>query len=348
MQITKTKWGNINNKDIFLFRFLGSSGQYVEITNFGGIVHSWVCKDQNDIYSDVMLGCKDLQGYQNKHPYFGTIVGRCANRIAYGKFTLDDHDYILNCNLPPHHLHGGNVGFDKKIWDFEIINETQQASLILKTVSDDGEEGYPGKLELRVIYTYTEDNKLIINYKATTNKPTPINLTNHCYFNLTGNTEKNILDHELNIKSNLITESDEYLIPTGNILDITDSLLDFSTSTKIGQRMDLDHALIKYQKGYDHNFILKNEKKNELVATVKEPISGRVLHVYTDRPAIQLYTGNWLYGSEGKNGIYQDYSGFCLETQSFPDAVNHPNFPNSILRPGETFRSETIYHIISI
>jgi aldose 1-epimerase len=347
MQITKKIWGNIDNSDIILFKFSGSSGQYIEITNFGGIVHSWFCLDKNGKLEDILLGCKDLEGYQNRHPYFGAIIGRCANRIAHGKFSLDGQDYTLQCNLPPHHLHGGNVGFDKKIWDYEIINDAHQATLILKTVSQDGEEGYPGNLDLCVQYTYTDENQLIIKYEASTDKATPINLTNHGYFNLSGNTEKNILDHEMFIQSNHITESDSFLIPTGNFLDITDTVLDFSTSTKIGQRMDIGHELLKHQKGYDHNFLLDNGNKNEPVAIVKESISGRILKVYTDRPAIQLYTGNWLYGVDGKNGTYQDYAGFCLETQSYPDAPNHSNFPDSILRPGDTFNSETSYQVIT-
>ncbi len=345
MQITKTKWGNIDTIDIFLFKFLGSSGQYIAITNYGGIVHSWFCLDKNGKLEDVLLGCKDLEGYQNRHPYFGAIIGRCANRIAYGKFSLDGQDYTLQCNLPPHHLHGGNVGFDKKIWDYEIINDAHQATLILKTVSQDGEEGYPGNLDLCVKYTYTDENQLIIKYEATTDKPTPLNLTNHCYFNLSGNTNKSILDHEMFIQSNTVTESDLFLIPTGNILDIRDTVLDFSTSTNIGQRMDISHELLKHQKGYDHNFILNPENQNTPVAIAKEPITGRILKVYTDRPAIQLYTGNWLYGLDGKNGTYQDYAGFCLETQCYPDAPNHLHFPNSILRPGEVFISETTYKV---
>jgi aldose 1-epimerase len=346
MLITKIKWGNIDTTDIFLFRFSGSSGQYIEITNYGGIVHSWVCKDKNGQLDDVLLGCKDLSGYQNKHPYFGAIIGRCANRIAYGKFSLDGQDYTLQCNLPPHHLHGGNAGFDKKIWDYEITNDDHQATLILKTVSLDGEEGYPGNLDLCVKYTFTDDNQLIITYEATTDKPTPLNLTNHCYFNLSGNTNKSILDHEMFIQSNTVTESDLFLIPTGNILDIRDTVLDFSTPTIMGNSMDISHELLKHQKGFDYNYILQRVTQNTPVAIVKEPTTGRILKVFTDRPAIQLYTGNWLYGVEGKNGPYQDYVGFCLETQCYPDAPNHSNFPDSILRPGEIFTSQTTYQII--
>lgn len=346
MKITKIFWGNIGKKEIFLFRFLSTSGQFLEITNYGGIVHSWFCLDKNGLLKDVLLGCKNLAGYQSKHPYFGGIIGRYANRIAHGKFSLEGEDYTLQCNLPPHHLHGGNIGFDKKIWDFEIKNDTNQATLILKTISEDGDEGYPGNLDLCVKYTYTDDNQLVINYEASTDKATPVNLTNHCYFNLSGNIEKNILDHELYINSNTITESDSFLIPTGNILDIKDTVLDFSKSKPIGKRMDIGHELLKHQKGYDHNYTLVSDNLNSPVAIAKHDESGRILKVFTDRPAVQLYTGNWLYGVQGKIGIYQDYWGFCLETQGYPDAVNHSNFPDSVLRPGDIFKTETIYQIL--
>lgn len=345
MEVEIRKFGELNHGSIDLITFTGVGGQSVSITNYGGIVHEWKCRDREGVLKDILLGCKDLEQYHERHPYFNAIVGRYANRIANGRFSLDGKKYVLSTNLPPHHLHGGIDGFDRKIWEYEVAHSTNQCTLKLHAKSNDMEEGYPGNVQMEVHYTYTEDNELIIHYRAVTDRPTPLNLTNHCYFNLSGDQNTTILDHAVCILADGFTATDDTLIPTGHILPVQGTPLDFTTEKIIGQVIDDQSNMLKVTKGFDHNFVITEHQMDEVVATVCHSPSGRRLRVFTDRPGIQFYTGNWLGGVMGKPGKYQDFAGLCLETQYYPDSPNRPEFPDCILKPGDIFDSVTIYKI---
>lgn len=331
--------------NIALITITLNDGTNIQITNYGGIVHAWYCLDKDGHLADVLLGRKDILGYLDNHPYFGTITGRYANRIAFGKFVLNDQQYFVSTNLPPHHLHGGFSGLDKKIWDFTILEREKEAIITMTTQSPDLEEGFPGNLSLTVTYTFTDKNELTITYNAQTDHATPINLTNHCYFNLSGNQNEDILNHDVWINAKKITAVDETLIPTGELLNIEGSVLDFTTIKRIGNHIFSNDPLLKNAKGYDHNFVLEDHDFTQPIAIAVHPNSGLRLQVFTDQPAIQLYTGNHLDGTEGKSGFYKDYAGLCLETQHYPDSPNHTHFPNTILRPGILFHSKTMYKI---
>jgi len=333
-----------NDQNIVLITITNDNQHSVAITNLGGIVHSWLCPDASGQIADVLLGCKNILDYQNSHPYFGAIVGRYANRIAWGKFVIDDVEYTLATNNPPHHLHGGNVGFDKKIWEYHIIENPNDITIHLSCTSPHMEEGYPGNLQVHVSYTFDNDGQLTINYEATTDQATHINLTNHCYFNLSGDAESTILDHLLQINSEMITETDQMLIPTGNIVNIKDSNLDFTAMTDIGLRIKNDDPNLLKAKGYDHNFVLDTQLETVVAIALHAP-TGRRLQVFTTEPGIQLYTGNWLNDVDGKHCKYKDHAGFCLESQHYPDTPNHPTFPTTLLKPGEIYRSKTVYKI---
>ncbi|MBK9735125.1 MAG: galactose mutarotase [Saprospiraceae bacterium] len=345
MDIKVSDFGLISGREIKCFTFKNTSGQYIELLNYGGIVHSWFCFDNNQILKDVLLGCPDMESYLDRHPYFGCIIGRYGNRINNGTFKLNGVEYHLNQNLKPHHLHGGIDGFDKKIYSYDVTNSLNSSSLILTATSPDMEEGYPGNLSIKVIYTFTEKNELIIEYFAKTDKDTHINLTNHCYFNLSGDSQKTIIDHYLSIAADNITETNDSLVSTGAFVNVFDTNVDFLTVKKIGDRIYADDHLIKKCKGYDHNFVINEHEFNTPVATLLHKSTGRRLLVFTTEPALQLYTGNWLDNVKGKTGLYQDYAGVCLETQHYPDTPNHPNFPSTILKKGKEFYSKTIYCI---
>ena len=338
-------FGWIGDKEILLISIYNQKGHKVSITNFGGILHQWECLDKYGKTSDILLGCKDFADYQSTHPYFGAIIGRYANRIAFGKFYLKGVLYTLNTNQPPHHLHGGNSGFDKKIWDAELEEYADRCTLHLKTLSPHMEEGFPGNLMVKVSYTFNNDNELIIDYIASTDAPTMINLTNHCYFNLTGNQHGNILDHQVCIVADQFTEVDETLIPTGKILPVEGTILDLRKFRKIGDCINAQDPMFSDTKGFDHNYVINDHNPASTVATVRDHKSGRMLEVKTDQPGMQLYTGNWLGDVDGKEGKYIPYAGLCLETQHFPDSPNHVNFPSTVLLPGEKFMSKTIYKI---
>jgi aldose 1-epimerase len=338
-------FGWVKDKEILLISICNQNGHKVSITNFGAIVHQWHCPDRYGKSSDILLGCRDLKGYQSAHPYFGAIIGRYANRIAFGKFALNGVSYILNSNQPPHHLHGGNSGFDKKIWDFEIEEQADRCTVHLKTLSSHMEEGFPGNLMTKISYTLNDDNELIIDYIASTDAPTVVNLTNHCYFNLTGNQHGNILDHEVCLRADQFTEVDETLIPTGRILPVEGTILDLRKYRKIGDCIESQDPMFSGTKGFDHNYVINDHTPETSVATVRDYQSGRMLEVKTDQPGIQLYTGNWLGNVDGKEGQYTPYAGLCLETQHFPDSPNHSNFPSTVLLPGEKFMSKTVYKI---
>jgi aldose 1-epimerase len=314
----------------------------VKITNYGAIVTSILTPDKNGNMGDVVLGFDSLDGYlKDKSTYLGAIVGRYGNRIAKGKFTLDGKTYTLATNNAPNHLHGGKVGFDNVLWTAEEVQSNEGPAVKLTYLSKDGEEGYPGNLTSVVTYTLTDDNGLKIDYLATTDKATPINLTNHSYFNLGAGKVENNYGHIVTINADKYTPVNSTLIPTGELKTVKGTPMDFTTPHAIGERIKQVEG-----GGYDHNYVL-NKQANEmsLAATVYEPTTGRYMEVQTTQPGIQFYSGNFLDGSmKGKNGItYNKHYAFCLETQHFPDSPNQKNFPSAILKPGEKYQESTIY-----
>ena len=339
--ITRSSFGTAGGKEVFLYTLINSKGTEVKITNFGGIVTSWISADKNNQKSNIVLGYDSLSGYLATHPYFGAIVGRYGNRIAKGKFSIDSVEYTLAINNGPNHLHGGVVGFDKVVWEPTVENDSVP-SLLLSYLSKDGDEGYPGNLNVDVHYTLTDQDELKIEYIATTDKKTIVNLTNHSYFNLTGDFANSILDHELQIDADHFTSVDSTLIPTGEITSVNGTPFDFTLPTKIGLRID------SVKGGYDHNYVFnKIDASLTKVASVSEQKSGRLLEVYTTEPGVQFYTGNFLDGtlktSDGK--AIQQHAALCLETQHFPDSPNEPNFPTTILLPGQKYHSITVYKL---
>lgn len=345
--INSRPFGKVDGKAVELYTFTNESGAKVAITNYGGTVVSLIVPDKDGKMDDVVLGFDKIDDYVERSPFFGCITGRYANRIAKGKFTLDGKEYTLATNNEPNHLHGGLKGFDKKIWQASIGADGDKPTLTLTSTSPDGEEGYPGTLASTVTYTWTQDNALRIDYSATTDKPTVINLTNHSYFNLAGQGSESVLDHHLQIKASHYTPIDPTSIPTG-IATVTGTPFDFTKPTRIGERIEQDHEQLKNGKGYDHNFVLKKAKDTKLLvaAIVTEPTSGRTLTASTTEPGIQFYTGNFLNDLNGKGGkTYAKRSAFCLEAQTFPDSPNQKEFPSPVLRPGETYTQTTIYKL---
>jgi aldose 1-epimerase len=321
----------------------------VQITNFGGIVVSFNVPDKNGKLDSIVLGKDTLADYEAGHPFFGVITGRYANRIAKGRFTLDGKEYKLHVNNGPNSLHGGKEGFDKKIWTIADSGEKDGRSFVILTyTSPDGEEGYPGTLKCKVAYLFDDANELRIEYTATTDKPTVINLTNHTYFNLAGHGQGHVLDHVLQLQCPEYTDCDAELIPTGEVKKVAGTPLDFLKPVRIGDRIDQkDFAPLKYGAGYDHNFIIEGSPGTlRPAAKVTEPKSGRTLECRTTEPAVQLYTGNHMdkKGTPGRDGrTYPFRGGFCLETQHYPDSPNHPAFPSTVLKPGMTYSHTTVY-----
>jgi len=338
----KTKDGEA----VDLYVLSNANGMEVAITNHGGTVVSIKAPDRNGKFADVVLGFDNFDGYLNNTPFFGALVGRYGNRIANGLFTLDGHEYHLAQNDGRNTLHGGLKGFDKRVWSAKDVSKTGVPAIELTYVSKDGEEGYPGDLTATVTYTLTARNELRIDYGATTDKPTVLNLTNHSYFNLAGEGNGDILSHIMTIHADRFTPVDAGLIPTGELQSVAGTPFDFRKPTPIGARIDQSYEQLSLGHGYDHNFVL-NGKSGELnvAAHVSEPKSGRVLEVLTTQPGVQFYTGNFLDGTvHGKGGkAYGRRSGFCLETQHFPDSPNQPKFPTAVLRPGEHFQSTTVF-----
>ena len=328
-----------------MYTLKNSHGMEVQAMTYGGIITSIRVPDRKGQISDVVLGHESLDGYIPNPPYFGAIVGRYANRIANGTFTLDGKTYTLAKNDGPNTLHGGTTRtFDKVVWDAEPLKD--KIGVVFTYLSKDGEEGFPGNLKVTVSYMLTEDNELVINYEATTDKATPINVSQHSYFNLKGEGNGDILDHEIMINADRFTPVDKTLIPTGELRPVKGTPFDFTTATRIGSRIDDNYDQLQLGHGYDHNFVI-NRKGDGLVlaAKVYEPTTGRVLEVTTTQPGVQFYTGNFLDGSvTGKQGhVYKRRYGFCLETQHFPDSPNHPAFPTTILRPDERFHQQTVF-----
>lgn len=327
------------------YTLTNKNGMKLEVINFGGIITSLTAPDKNGKYEDVVLGFTKPEDYFNGNPYyFGALIGRYGNRIANAKFTLEGKTYDVDKNDGPNSLHGGKEGFHTKFWNIEPVKDAQFPTLKLTYSSTDGEEGFPGKLTTTVFYTLTDDNALEISYEAETDKPTVVNLTQHSYFNLSGNFTKEITDHELQINGDKFLPVNETLIPTGEQKAVKGTAFDFTVSKPIGKDINADDDQLKKGKGYDHNWIL-NGSGLRSIATVYHPESGRVMEVLTDEPGVQFYSGNFLDGkyetkTGGKNGIR---TGFCLETQHFPDSPNQPSFPSTELKPGQKYQSKTIY-----
>ena len=346
--ITQEVFGKISeteNADIFTLR--NTAGMTVRISNYGGTIVSWTAPDKDGNFEDITLGCDSLAGYQKGVPYFGALVGRYGNRIAKGKFTLDGMTYNLAVNNGVNALHGGLKGFDKVLWKALTV-DGEEPQLVLNYISKDGEGGYPGTLSVEVIYTLTKENALKINYKATTDKATVVNLTNHAYFNLAGvKNSTPILDHRLTLNADKYLPVDATLIPTGELESVSGTPFDFTKAKKIGLQInDTTNVQIKYGGGYDHCWVLADSSKSlKLATTVHEPKSGRVMEVFTTEPAIQFYTGNFMDGSNiGKGGVlYQKRTGLCLETQHYPDSPNQPKFPSTVLYPKEIYQTSTVY-----
>ncbi len=348
MDITKRNFGALpDGSEADLYTLRVEDAFQAEITNFGGIIVSLRAPDRHGNTTDIVLGFDVLQKYVDKHPFFGAIVGRYGNRIAEGKFTLDGVAYTLAINNGPNHLHGGLRGFDKALWKAEPQQREDAVGLRLSHVSPDGDEGYPGTLECEVVYWLTRGHAIEIHYTARTDAPTHVNLTNHSYFNLNGHDAGDILGHEMTLFADYFVPVSETLIPPGQLQPVENTPLDFRTPTVIGARINADHEQLRYGLGYDHTFVVDAQARGELrrTALAYAPESGRVMEVETTEPGVQFYTGNFLDGSNvGKGGVvYKHRNGFCLETQHFPDSPNQPNFPSTVLRPGETYQTTTIY-----
>jgi aldose 1-epimerase len=337
-------FGSRDGRPVTLYTLTNSHGVEIRAMNYGGIILSIRVPDRKGQLADVVLGHETLEGYVPNPPFLGAVVGRYANRIANGTFTLDGKKYELPKNDGPNTLHGGIKGFDKVVWDGEPLKG--KTGVAFTYLSKDGEEGFPGNLKVKVTYTLTDANELVIDYEAATDKATPINVSQHSYFNLAGEGNGDILSHEIMINADRFTPVDKNLIPTGELRPVKGTPFDFTTPTKIGAHIDDNYEQLVLGRGYDHNFVL--DRKGEgltLAARVYEPTTGRVLEVSTDQPGVQFYTGNFLDGTvTGKQGdVYKHRYGFCLETQHYPDSPNHPDFPSTILKPGETFHSKTVF-----
>jgi len=344
--ITKAPFGTADGKNVDLYALTNSKGTEARITTYGGTLVSLKVPDKNGKLGDVVLGYDSLADYQKATSYFGALIGRYGNRIAKGKFSIDGKEYKLAVNNGVNHLHGGLKGFDKVIWTASPSIQADGAHLDLTYLSRDGEEGYPGNLNVKVDYVLTENNELKIVYSATTDRPTVVNLTHHSYFNLTGAGQGTILDHQLTLNADRFTPTDSGSIPIGELRSVKGTPFDFTKATAIGSRIDQDDEQLKFGHGYDHNFVLdKNGEALSLAATVYESTSGRVMEVFTTEPGVQFYTGNFLDGSiKGKSGQnYPRRSGFCLEAQHFPDSPNQPRFPSTVLRPGKIYTQTSIY-----
>ncbi|GGG52098.1 aldose epimerase family protein [Hymenobacter glacieicola] len=348
---TSTSFGTApDGTEVQLYTLTNAHGLKATITTYGGTLTSLLTPDKNGQLGDVVLGFDNLEGYTSESylkegPYFGALIGRYGNRIAKGKFTLDGKEYTLAKNNGANTLHGGKKGFDKVVWQAQPGTSADGQTLTLTYLSKDGEEGYPGNLTVKVVYTLTNDDALRLDYSATTDKATPLNLTNHSYFNLNHGQAKNALDHVLTLKADRFTVVDATLIPTGELRPVQGTPMDFRQPHAIGER--IAQVPGEAPGGYDHNWVLADKLRTtpEVAATVYEPVSGRTMEVLTDQPGVQFYSGNFLKGNlTGKgNTAYVKNYGFCLETQHFPDSPNQPTFPSTILQPGQTFHSTTEY-----
>ncbi|MEM9886020.1 MAG: aldose epimerase family protein [Bacteroidota bacterium] len=347
LSIQKIPYGKIGSIQIDQFILTNANGVEIRIINYGGIITHLFVPDREGRLEDVVLGFDTLEKYIQPHPHFGCIIGRYGNRIANGRFSIDGDTYHLAKNAKGHHLHGGEVGFDKKIWTAEIVEEKDRIGVQMDYLSPDGEEGYPGNLKVKVTYTLNAANELAIHYEATTDQNTVVNLTNHSYFNLNGAGNASVLDHQVQISADHITAVDDGLIPTGELYAVENTPLDFREAMAIGERIkQTSNPQLAKANGYDHNYVFSASSDEAILqAKVHAPLSGRTMEVLTSEPATQLYTCNFEKGGiQGKLGkTYKDRAAFCLETQHYPDSPNHPNFPSTILRPDEVYKSMTIY-----
>ena len=345
-----------DGQEVEIFTLRNANGIEVRAITYGGIIVSLRTPDRDGHFDDIVLGYDDLEGYLTETPYFGAIIGRYGNRIAGGSFTLDGESYDLATNNGPNHLHGGVRGFDKVVWGAESFVGQDGVGVVFRYASPDGEEGYPGTLEARVTYTLTDDDLLVIDYHATTDRATPVNLTQHTYFNLAGDGSGDILAHEIQLDASNYTPVDSTLIPTGEIASVAGTPFDFTTPAAIGEHIGQADQQLVNGLGYDHNFVLDRSGGIQMegpapgldlypAARVHEPTTERTLEIYTTEPGIQFYSGNFLDGSiTGKAGhVYHHRYGFCLETQHYPDSPNQPGFPSTILWPGEEYVSRTVW-----
>ncbi len=354
MSIEKIDFGKLPDGSCAeLYVLKNSNGLSARITNYGGIIISLFVPDKKGDLADIVLGYDNLKDYIKSNPYFGSIIGRYGNRIAKGRFTLNGKDYLLAQNNSQNHLHGGNKGFDKVLWDVvSSESDKNQTSITLSYLSPDGDEGYPGNLAVKVKYTLTNTNELAIDYEAATDAPTICSLTQHSYFNLAGHDSGNILGHELLINADSFTQIDSGLIPTGKLLPVSNTVFDFKIVHTVGERINDNQQQLEYGNGYDHNWVLnKDDSKDALTfaASVYEPKSKRAMEVYTTEPGVQFYSGNFLDGTNvGKGGaVYEKRNGLCLETQHYPDSPNKPQFPSVVLNPNEKYYSKTTYRFFT-
>ena len=346
--ITKRPYGTTTDgKSVDEYTLTNANGIEVKIINYGGVITSVRVPDRNGTLGNVVLGCATLADYETKSAYFGALIGRYGNRLANGIFTLGGKTYTVANNNGPNGLHGGLKGFDKQVWAAKEAQIDTGVGLELTYVSADGEEGYHGTLSVTVVYSLTEDNGLRINYRATTDQTTVVNLTNHSYFNLAGNGAGAIYDHILQLNADHYTPVNATLIPTGDIAPVAGTPFDFRAAKRIGTGIRSGHEQIVFGRGYDHNLIVNHQTEGSLdmAARVYEPTTGRVMHVWTIEPGVQFYTGNFLDGSVigSSGGMYRQGDAFCLETQHFPDSPNQLHFPTTTLNPGETYQTTTVY-----
>jgi aldose 1-epimerase len=345
--LTKTPFGKLpDGREATLYSLSNRQGASLKFTDYGGIVVSLEAPDRKGALLDVVLGHDHLEGYLNNKAYLGCIVGRVGNRIGQSRFTLEGKEYRLAANTGANHLHGGMVGFDKRLWKAETVEHKEGPAVKLSYHSPDGEEGYPGSVDVEALYIWTDNNEFRIEYRATTDKTTVLNLTHHSYFNLKDGGVSSTMDHEMQIPASRITAVDPDSIPTGALLDVSGTPFDFRKSTVIGSRIGEKHEQLINGIGYDHNWVLDEAGSGlKLAATVYEPQSGRVMEVLTTEPATQFYSGNYLDGSiQGKKGVsYGKRQGLCLEPQRFPDSPNHPAFPSIVLKPGERYQHTLAY-----
>lgn len=337
----------IDGKQTDLFILSNAQGMQVAITNYGGRIVSWMAPDRDGDFDDIVLGFDSIEGYLNANEvYFGALIGRYGNRIAGGKFSLDGTEYTLATNNGPNHLHGGPGGFHNVVWDAELLDKQ---NLRLTYFSEDMEEGYPGNLQVQVIYSLDEDNKLRVDYTAFADEKTVVNLTNHAFFNLAGAASGTINNHELMIDADAYTPVDSTLIPFGEIAPVQGTPFDFRQAKAIGRDLETDNEQLEFGMGYDHNFVLNKQREGalSLAARVREPESGRVMRIYTTEPGLQFYGGNFLDASDtGKEGKpYEFRTAFCLEPQHFPDSPNHENFPSTVLEQGSIYHSLSVYQL---
>ncbi|CAH1000672.1 Aldose 1-epimerase [Neolewinella maritima] len=346
LTVAQRPFGATEEGPVTEYTLTNGQGMQVSVINYGGIITQLWVPDRQGVVDDVVLGFDSIAGYLGEYPYFGALIGRYGNRIADGRFSLDGQTYTLATNNGPNSLHGGLRGFNRKYWTATILREADRVGVSLTGSSADGEEGYPGNLQVTVTYWLNNANELLLEYRAETDKATPVNLTNHSYFNLRGAGRGDVLGHVLLLDADTFTPVDSTLIPTGELRPVAGTPFDFTTPTPIGARIDADNEQIAFGGGYDHNFVLNDAGSGmRQVATVYEPTSGRTLEVETTEPGVQFYTGNFLDGTNiGKGGTAYTYrSGFCLETQHFPDSPNQPDFPSTVLLPGQVYSTQTVY-----